>query len=394
MVMHIENSSKMPSKGFLVLSFCLVFPFPSCGPGLNPADRSSTAGGDGASTIYLNYLFVPNQNSDNISAYKIDQTTGHLTAVPGSPFTSGDRPFDIAVDPSGKFLYVPNFNANTVSAFSIAKETGVLTEVSGSPYATGIANPIGVAISTLNGSSRLYVSHNGGSYAVAGFSMDTTTGALTGLSGSPFANSGTQSYNLAASANGEFLFVCNSLSNSVQSYTITAATGALVPIANTGVSACTSVTLSRDSKYLYVAEGGTGTVEGFAITAVTGALSGISGSPFAAAASLLGGFVDATNSFFYVTGQSSAAIYPRTISAVNGALSVNGSTITPAGGGMPIAFTFDPLSKFAYAINATNDNIDGFTVGTGTGLLTPMTSGTPFVSGDNPSGGVVIAIAQ
>jgi 6-phosphogluconolactonase len=72
-----------------------------------------------------------------ISAYSIDNKTGALTPVPGSPFATGSEPNAIAVDPTAQFVYVANTTVNTVSAYSIDSKTGALTPVPGSPFATG-----------------------------------------------------------------------------------------------------------------------------------------------------------------------------------------------------------------------------------------------------------------
>jgi hypothetical protein len=53
----------------------------------------------------------------------------------------------VAVDPTGKFAYVANEGSNTVSAYSIGAG-GALTQLSGSPFATGGA-PISLAITPL-----------------------------------------------------------------------------------------------------------------------------------------------------------------------------------------------------------------------------------------------------
>ncbi|MBI1746553.1 MAG: hypothetical protein HYR55_08185 [Acidobacteria bacterium] len=50
---------------------------------------------------------------------------------------------NMAMDPTGQFLYVPNQFSNNVSAF-ILKRTGALTSVCGSPVAAG-AGPVSVA---------------------------------------------------------------------------------------------------------------------------------------------------------------------------------------------------------------------------------------------------------
>jgi len=86
-----------------------------------------------------------------VSAYTIDSTTGALSLVTGSPFAAGSGPRSVAVDPSGKFTYVANqcgvtctVNGN-VSAYTIDSTTGALTPVSGSPFAAG-SFPLSVAI--------------------------------------------------------------------------------------------------------------------------------------------------------------------------------------------------------------------------------------------------------
>lgn len=100
------------------------------------------------------FLYVTNTNDGTVSAFTIDSTTGNLTAVAGSPFTSGpaivtpDEPSAAAVDPSGQFLYVANSDTENVSAFTINATTGVLTPVAGSPFACtlGGEGPAAIAI--------------------------------------------------------------------------------------------------------------------------------------------------------------------------------------------------------------------------------------------------------
>jgi 6-phosphogluconolactonase (cycloisomerase 2 family) len=42
------------------------------------------------------------------------------------------------VDPEGKFVYAANYYSHNISAYAINTTTGVLTEISGSPFtATG-----------------------------------------------------------------------------------------------------------------------------------------------------------------------------------------------------------------------------------------------------------------
>jgi 6-phosphogluconolactonase len=92
---------------------------------------------------------VANDTAHTVSAYSVDDKTGALTPVPGSPFATGLYPNSVAVDPTARFVYVvANVFSNTgniVSGYSIDHKTGALTPVPGSPFATG-TGPASVAI--------------------------------------------------------------------------------------------------------------------------------------------------------------------------------------------------------------------------------------------------------
>jgi DNA-binding beta-propeller fold protein YncE len=86
------------------------------------------------------FLYVANQGSGTVSAFTIG-TGGALGGVTGSPFPSGSgatsRPYGASVDPTGAYLYVSNNADSTVSGWKIDATTGALTAVPNSPFATG-----------------------------------------------------------------------------------------------------------------------------------------------------------------------------------------------------------------------------------------------------------------
>jgi DNA-binding beta-propeller fold protein YncE len=70
------------------------------------------------------------------------QANGSLTDVAGSPFTTQDDPKGLAIDPKGRFLYVTDLNSDKLNAYKINNTTGALTVVPGSPYTPpGQTNP-------------------------------------------------------------------------------------------------------------------------------------------------------------------------------------------------------------------------------------------------------------
>jgi 6-phosphogluconolactonase (cycloisomerase 2 family) len=137
--------------------------------------------GGGGKFLYVGMSGTVNANH-TISAFSIDPTTGALTQIPGSPFTTGNDPQGLATDPGGKFLYTANSNDNTVSAFTVDGSSGTLTPISGSRFATQAA-PAALAIDPAG--QFLYVGESS-TKGIEALSIDPTSGAVTPIAGSPF----------------------------------------------------------------------------------------------------------------------------------------------------------------------------------------------------------------
>lgn len=93
------------------------------------------ATGDSPTAIAIDptskYAYVVNRNDDTVSMYTIDSTTGNLTlnasvANPTGTIATGNSPFRITFDPSGKFLYVANEGGVGVSIYTVNSD-GTLT---------------------------------------------------------------------------------------------------------------------------------------------------------------------------------------------------------------------------------------------------------------------------
>src|SRR5262249_37750692 len=79
-----------------------------------------------------NYLFVANATSNDVTAYRIQQSSGALTPVAG-PFATGQGPTSIGGDLGG-FLYVENSFSRTISQFEIDPATGCLLPIASIPF--------------------------------------------------------------------------------------------------------------------------------------------------------------------------------------------------------------------------------------------------------------------
>ena len=104
-----------------------------------------------------------------------------MTAVAGSPVSTGSSPQALAVAPAGGFLYATNVTSqNDISTYSIAAGGALTlssTVGSGTEPLSIVADPLG----------QFVYAANNGSGNVSVFSVDASTGTLTRVAGSPFA---------------------------------------------------------------------------------------------------------------------------------------------------------------------------------------------------------------
>jgi 6-phosphogluconolactonase len=184
-----------------------------------------------------------------------------------------------------RLLFVSNGDSNNVSAFRIGS-TGALTAVSGSPFATGTF-PQGVAIRPAlippqprDLSPAVVFVANFSSNNVSAFTAGAD-GRLTPVSGSPFAT-GQSPMTPAVSPDGRLLYVANHTSpGSISGFGIDDI-GRLRPVAgspfSTGGNSPWGIAFSRD-RVLYVPNENSGSVAVMSV-GTGGVLTHVPGSPF------------------------------------------------------------------------------------------------------------------
>lgn len=349
------------------------------GPARDP-DRQKTA---------VEFVYVANAISNNLSAYAINATDGTLTQIHGSPFASSYGPCGLAIDPTGKFVYVANDGtisgktAGNVSGFAINPGSGALTPIPGSPFAAG-SNPHAVAVSP-NGRFIYVVNYS--STDVSIFAINAKTGGLRQIKSSPFKIS-RYPMGFAIDPIGKILYVAylgyrSSYPGSIVGYAINAHSGALRKLR--GVEIATnaypvSETISPSSKFLYVVNNLSYVVSGYAIDTRTGALKEVRGSPFEAGTDPTAVAIDPVRPFAYVVYDLEVAGYAI---ARDGALTpVAGS---PFGAGyLPNAAAIDPPGRFLYVANLGDDSVSGYVINASNGALTQV-RGSPFAAGEHPT---------
>jgi 6-phosphogluconolactonase len=190
-------------------------------------------------------IYVSNNSSNSVSGYAID-SSGGFTPVPGSPYPVGLGPNGITVDPTGTFLYVASLTGGNFSGFTIDSGTGALTVMSGSPYAVAVSTtviPLSAVMVDRSG-KYLYVSALNAN-RIYGYTINSKTGVPALISSSPFATGGGPAF-ISNDAEGQFLFVGNQSTSNVSVFRITQSTGVLTSIQTESVlSAPTSMVVTK-----------------------------------------------------------------------------------------------------------------------------------------------------
>lgn len=266
----------------------------------------------------------------------------------GSPFLLPSYPAfnevdSLAMDPAGKFLYAPDASSSQIVGFSISTSSGALTPLAGSPFPAGMP-PLEVAIDP----SGKFLYESGG--GVSGFTIDSTTGAITLIPGSPFSTFGAGDVDgLAFHPSGKFLYAAAFSTNEIAAYSIDTTTGVLTAVPGSVFSLTNSVfaepyslTVDPTGKFLYALGGANGMVYGFTIDASSGALTAIKGSPFGIQWSLTLSdlVVDPSGKFLYAGGYGLNGMFIFRIDPTTGALTSINDPV-PVGLQLPhLAFVF------------------------------------------------------
>jgi DNA-binding beta-propeller fold protein YncE len=343
------------------------------------------------------FAFVANTNSNTVSAFLADASSGELVPVAGGPFSTDDGPEYLAVDPASKFLFVGNAGSNTVSAFHIDAGSGKLTSVPGSPFVSG-ARPEGVAVDP---TGRFVFVANQASSSISVFSIGAN-GALVPAAGSPFAAS--SPFELAINPSGGVLFASNfpdstvSDLNTVSAFQIgangalTAVPGSPFATANApGFASSVGLVTDPGGKFLFVADHMAQAVVPFNINASNGMLTQASALPTPPASC---GVSCHNNPLRVTVHPNGQLVYATNVQA--GTVSVFGLVsggLSPIAefptGQHPFGVALDPKGNFLYVVNKVDNNISVFSVSMATGSLSPV-SGSPFPAGGNGPIGIVI----
>ena len=228
------------------------------------------------------YLYLVTRSTSKIYGFSISEQTGQLTAVPGSPFSI--RPFGfakdpvaVAIDPSGRYLYVALLNYGAIAGFTLDQSTGTLTPIKGSPF----ADDFGPQEITLHPSGKYLISINWNS--LRSYEIDQQTGVLKTITTSTYKQSEDISSG-CLSLDGKYLFI-NSQQGVILAFAVNGETGDFELIKDngfpihSGIGAITPM-LSKDGNFMFVANWYSGSLLGYAITPAAAMLTPLAKSPW------------------------------------------------------------------------------------------------------------------
>lgn len=295
--------------------------------------------------------FLYATSPDHIVAFTINPSTGAL----GTPLTTAGPNQSLGIVATGTLghLYVSDFLNDAIDGFSINSSSGGLTPITGSPFALGGTPPGAGGLSAIVSAGTYVYATDLNAGTVAGFAFDSTSGKLTLVPGSPFSAGNTPKQAVQAGSQGKFLYVSNlnDSAGGISAFNIDFNTGSLTPISGSPFPTGSAGSFPGPSpmvvnnNFLYVALAGTANpnnkIVAFAIDPTTGVLTTVPGSPF-------------------TTGSdpSYMALVP----------------VTSVG-----------LQAFLYTANVQDGTISAFTADDNTGVLKPI-NGSPFASGTSVQG--------
>jgi 6-phosphogluconolactonase len=352
---------------------------------------SQTNSGGGTNTG--DYIYVGNGNDTYMAGFGLN-SSGALSVLSGSPYNNGVAAGSLAVTPANTFLYAGTTNG--IYAYAVNSDGSITVLNSG----TAVAQDM-VATQMQVDSTGNYLLASGfgtsiGAQAIGIYTINTSTGLLTAITGSPLplytGNGSTPAVvtptGLLITPNNSYVYVSLG-SLGVQILTLgtggALSTGSaptlLLPISTSVSPSAAGLASDPLSSFLFVAEINTG-LRVLSI-GVGGSLKEVSGSPYATGTGPTGVILDTSGSYVYVTNKGSNNISGFTLTAASGTLTAIAGSPFASGGLLPTALVNDNSKQFVAVINSGsngsggNSDVQVFKFDTTTnGKLDPVSTGS------------------
>lgn len=369
--------------------FLLASSLSGCGKFFPPLDKSSSGGSSGGTSTSGDYLYVANAASSlkNIAAFTV--SSSGLSVINSSGYSVASTPTSIAITPNNSFAYVGS-GVGGIYLYSLGSSGALTVSNGGQAIVSGVA-PQSLCVDS-TGKWLLGVDALTG-YAYV-YAIDSSTGALTSVSGSTVQLNSTTVQGAVLSPNNNYLYVALG-SGGIETLSFNSSTGALAqvngivsPLAN--LNSDLSIAVSPNGDYLFVGETGTNGVRVFTIGS-GGVIKEIKGSPFATGLAPKAILVDATGSYVYVANRSDNTISAFSLASDGTLTAISGSPF--AAGSSPVALAEDNTDKYLAVVDSGGSpdlKIYSFSSTTPGALVPFATSAT----GTDPANAVALAAAN
>jgi 6-phosphogluconolactonase (cycloisomerase 2 family) len=244
-----------------------------------------------------------------------------------------------------RFLYVPNGGDDSVSAFAIDSDSGALSEIDGSPFAVG-DGPREVAVSP--GGEFLFVGEYVGG-TVATFAIDGDSGAISLVSGSRQSTGGSPR-EIALHPSGERLYAANESLDIAgfavaEDGTLSELPGSPYPLGDTWV-------VEADPLGDFIFGGSENALVESHVILSSGALARAVGSPYDTTSQHYGIAVHSDGTFVYVGSGIEPYPYVFSVNRDSGELTAAG---TPSIGHNIEALAMHPAGDFLYMSSTSGE---------------------------------------
>jgi 6-phosphogluconolactonase len=345
-------------------------------------------GSGGGVTPNSKMLYVASGSSGQgqILAYTIGPSPGQLSA--SATINAPSYLLEMHGDPTGKCLYASDFDMGAVRVYSINSSTGTLTEVAGSPFMSTQVTGNGGPLAASPDGKFLFYSNAVGDIATftALSGVLTATGAVAHDPGQPS--------QMVVDPTSKFLYIANHADDvsggQFSVFAIDSNTGALTEISGSPFNYQSNaepsgIAMHPSGKFLYTALSNSAGVDGVSVNTATGALTLTIGAPWGTGSFLPDYVVMApSGNFLYVSQKGTGAVNAFTIDQTSGALTL----VQTLDGGNPMQMVVDPAGTYLYASDTAFHGVSVYAIDQTSGSLD---SPTDVDAGDDPG---AIALVQ
>ena len=282
---------------------------------------------------------------------------------------------------NGSPVYVTNSSSASVSAYQLDSTSGALQRVTGSPVATGGSSPDSMATDP---AKKFLLVANVSSSTISVFSVNSSTAALVPVTGSPFATTA-NTVRMVMHPSGNFVYTLSGTPAQIQAYSFNSATGSLAPLSGFPISLNSSaesgLAISPNGGFLYTSNPNTNVISSFLIGANGGltpitTTTPVQGSPTYVTFDSSGNFLFGINVGGNLGGGSVSVF---SVSLTGSLTEVLGSPFVA--GATPVSAVFS--QGVLYVVNQTSATVSAFGLNSSTGQLTELT-GSPYTVGARP----------